>query len=144
MGYILAAVGVLMTLTAAQLYKVCRKSKHQKIHTLFTYQYCLYFFHQPFPHYSTGRYWSCKNHIDRVSEPTRSLQLYCKQGIFVFFDQSCLRDCTVSPPFHNCFACVFLSVFYFFSPKFIFIIPSVFPSFLKTTTIGSPFNNLFS
>jgi len=28
MEYILAAVGVLMTLTAAQLYEVCRKNKH--------------------------------------------------------------------------------------------------------------------
>jgi len=28
MEYILAAVGVLMILTAAQLYKICRKSKH--------------------------------------------------------------------------------------------------------------------
>ena len=28
MEWILAAVGVLMALTAAQLYEVCRKSKH--------------------------------------------------------------------------------------------------------------------
>ena len=84
---------------------------------------------QPFPRYNTGRYQSCKNYIDRVSEPTRSPQLDCKQDKFVFFDQSCLRDCAVFSPFHNCFACVLLSVFYFFSPKFIFIILSVFPSF---------------
>ena len=43
---------------------------------------------QPFPRYNTDQYQSCKNYIDRVSEPTRSLQLYCERDKFVFVDQS--------------------------------------------------------